>query len=719
MGSAAQIRKKMKALREKIAEANDLYYKKNQPRMPDKDYDLLKKELESLEQWNPDIAAELDKEEASPTAKVGSDLTGELPTVKHIKPMLSLDNSYNKEEVEEFDLRLKRALKMEEGAALGYVVEPKIDGLSISAVYENGKLVRAVTRGDGEEGEVVTQNFLTIPGVPREWPGDAGAAPKIVELRGEVYLAYEQFQKINAERESAGLELYANPRNLAAGTLKLKTIPDGEENAREFEKLKENLEEVKRRGLRAIFYGLGEFSPTNSFTSHSAFLDFLKKNNFPTQERWWNCKGIAEAWKAIEELDALRKNFKYPTDGAVIKLDDYGLRELAGFTARSPRWAFAYKYMPERAEAVLRKITVQVGRTGVLTPVAELESTDPERKGRGVELSGSEVARATLHNADEIARKDVREGDTVIIEKAGEVIPAVINVVVGKRPKDSKPFEFPKVCPACGEKVIKIEGEVAVRCVNPECPAQRKRALEHFASRNAMAIDELGEVVVGELVDAGLVKTPADLYRLTKETLGKVDYFQNKKAGIVTGKLNEKSAENLLNAIAQSKGNDLWRLIHGLGIPQVGETVSQLLAGEFGSLDALQTASQERLIEISGIGESMAESVVKFFANPERQKMIGELKNCGVNMLSRAQKKQTDGPLAGKKFVLTGELKNYTRSQAKEKIESLGGKVIGKVSKSIEAVIVGEEPGSKLSEARKLGVKILEEGEFEKLILGE
>lgn len=681
MAKKEPLKKQIKSLREQIAEMDRLYYQQNRPAMADMEYDFLKKQLEALEQANPDVTAELDKRKTSPTAKVGSDLTGEMPTIRHGIPMLSLENSYNRVELDGFDSRLRRALKLSEGegAALEYVVEPKIDGLSINVVYENGRLVRAVTRGDGEEGEVVTQNFLTIAGVPRQWPG---IAPQLVELRGEVYMTYEQFQRVNAQREADGEESYANPRNLAAGTLKLK----------------DNTEEVCRRGLRAIFYGLGlvqgEENPEWG-RRHSEFLEFLVKNNFPTQAKWWRCSGIQAVWRAIEEMDTLRKKFAYPTDGAVIKLDDIALRETAGWTARAPRWAFAYKYLPERAETKLEKITVQVGRTGVLTPVAELTP---------VELSGSMVARATLHNSDEIARKDIREGDCVIIEKAGEVIPAVVSIVMEKRSPDSRAFEFPRECPACGSLVMRIEGEVAVRCVNPECPAQRKRALEHFASRNAMAIDGMGEAVVEQLVDKGFVKTIADVYRLGLKDFLKLEGFA------------EKSAMNLFTSLEASKQNDLWRVIHALGIPQVGETVSQLLAVEFGTLENLQSASKERLMEVAGIGENMADSIVKFFSNNERHRMIEAMRHAGVNMIVHEGKKVVDGPLKGKKFVLTGELQNFTRSQAKGRLEALGGKVVDKVSRGVEAVIVGEAPGSKLQEARNLGVRIISEAEFEEMV---
>ncbi len=661
--------RQIKKLREQIAEMDRLYYKENRPAMADMEYDFLKKQLEALETAHPQL-----KSAASPTAGVGSDLTGEMPTVRHKTPMLSLENSYSREELEGFDSRLRRALA-HEGVSLEYVVEPKVDGLSISVVYENGKLVRAVTRGDGEEGEVVTQNFLTIASVPREWPIEKMSS--LVELRGEVYLTHEQFEKINAEREEAGLELYANPRNLAAGTLKLK----------------DDVSEVAQRGLRVVFYALG--AGREQFASQSELLEFLAAHEFPAQAHWWKAAGIQEAWAKIEELDALRKGFLYPTDGAVIKLNSFAQQLDAGFTARSPRWAFAYKYAPERAETKLRAITIQVGRTGVLTPVAEL---DP------VELSGSTVARATLHNADEIARKDIRVGDTVVIEKAGEVIPAVVAVVLQKRPMESVPYEFPKSCPSCGALVMRVEDEVAWRCPNPDCPEQRKRSLEHFASRNAMAIDGLGEAVVAQLVGRELVKTPGDLYALGIRELLSLEGFA------------EKSALNLLSAIEKSKQNDLWRLLHALGIPQVGETVAQELAAHFGSLDSLASAAAESLLEMDGIGECMAKSIAGYFADEKNKELLVQLKKYGVNTIAREVRRNGEGPLAGKKFVLTGELHEFTREQAKERLELMGGKVVDSVSKNTDAVIAGERAGSKLEKARTLGVAILDEEAFKRLL---
>ena len=695
MKTDAAVKRKIQKLREQIAELDRLYYQQNRPAISDLEYDFLRKDLEILEARHPEIVAALAAATlvaaASPTQRVGDDRTAGFATARHLSPMLRLENTYSRAELEAFDARLNRALELSAEANLDYVVEPKIDGVSVSVVYENGRLARAVTRGDGEEGDVVTDNFLMIAGVPREFPPVAAQKiPLAIELRGEVFLSYSQFQKINAEVAAAGGEEYANPRNLAAGTLKLKDNP----------------EEVRRRGLQVIFYTTGA-REKNIFPTQAALLQFLQENNFPTHERWWSASGIQAVWQAIQTLDTVRGQFAYPTDGAVIKLSDVQRQDQAGFTARAPRWAFAYKYAPERAPTLLTRITVQVGRTGVLTPVAELTP---------VALSGSIVARATLHNADEIARKDIREGDTVIVEKAGEVIPAVVSVVLDKRPASSVPFVFPARCPACAQPVHRAVGEVAWRCTNAECPEQLKRALEHFASRSAMSIDELGEVVVGQLVASGLVKNFADLYTLDEKKLQELDYFQAKLKGVPTGQLNKKSADNLLSAIAHSRSNDLWRLLHGLGIPQVGETVSQLLAREFADLASLRAASVERLLAIHGLGESMAHSIVAFFADPKKQKVLDSLASLGVNTRSLAAQKSAHGPLSGQKFVLTGQLESYTRSAAKEKLEALGATVVDTVSAGITALIAGADAGSKLSKAQKLGLKILNENEFKNLL---
>jgi DNA ligase (NAD+) len=667
-------RRQYRKLCERVDELDRLYYQQARPAMSDFEYDMLKADLARLEERYPEL-----KSASSPTGHVGSDKSGKFPTSRHIIPMLSLDNSYSREELIGFDARLKRALGVGAEENLPYVVEPKIDGVSISLVYEKGELVRAVTRGDGEVGDVVTENVKTIPIIPQRWPEGAGEAPELVEIRGEIYLPFGQFQEINEAEVAAGREEFANPRNLAAGTLKLLDQP----------------EEVARRKLHAIFYLIGAWQGANQPTSQHEALEFFKRGGWPTQEKWWSVEGSDAAWGAIEELDEIRKNFAYPTDGAVIKLDDFGKQTQAGFTAKSPRWAFAYKYAPERALTKLNKITVQVGRTGVLTPVAELEP---------VELSGSVVARATLHNADEIARKDIREGDWVWVEKAGEVIPAVIGVDLDKRPADSQSYAFPHQCPACGSIAVRLDDEVAWRCTNPDCPERLKRALEHYAGRNALDIDGLGEVVVAQLVDAGLVKTLADLYRLNLRELLSLEGFA------------EKSALNLRNAIEGSKTAELWRFVHGLGIPQVGETVAQQLANEFGTLDKLAGATEDRLAAMHGIGESMAEGIAGFFATPKAKELLSDLEKLGVKPTAPVVKPRGTGILTGQTFVLTGELTSMTRAQAKAKLEALGAKVTGSVSKSTTAVVAGEKAGSKLDKARELGIKIYEEAELVKFL---
>jgi DNA ligase (NAD+) len=573
----------IKRLRAEIEELDRRYYQQARPALSDWEYDALRERLLMLERDYPQLAAA-----ASPTVRVGSDLVEGARTRPHLQQMLSLDNSYSREELAGFDDRLRRVLSAE--AAIRYLVEPKIDGLSISVRYDRGQLVQALTRGDGEVGEIVTDNFLQISGVPVRWP--LPEVPECVELRGEVYMTYARFNEVNAERAAAGLELYANPRNLAAGTLKLK----------------ENTAEVARRGLSVIFYGVGEWRGDGRPETQQGLIELLRQGGWPTHAQTWQAATVDELWQAIAQLDALRRELPYPTDGAVIKLDSCALQAQAGSTARAPRWAFAYKYAPEQALTLMHKITLQVGRTGVLTPVAELSP---------VELSGSTVSRATLHNADEIARKDIREGDYVWVQKAGEVIPEVVRVELSRRPSGSVPYSFPCQCPSCGAMVVRLAGEVAMRCSGSDCPDQRKRALEHFAGRNAMAIDGLGEAVVAQLVERSLVRTAADLYRLSLAELLSLEGFA------------EKSALNLHGAIAASKRNDLWRLIHALGIPQVGVTVAELLARQFGSLQELRGATLERLEAIHGIGESMAQSICSFFDDKAVALWIDELVAAG------------------------------------------------------------------------------------------
>jgi DNA ligase (NAD+) len=678
---SAKAKARISALRAQVARHDELYYRKATPAIGDQDYDRLKRELADLEGRFPEAAAA--GAEESPTARVGDDRAEGFRTYRHRQAMQSLDNTYSESELREFDARLVKALGRQD---LDYVVEPKIDGLAVSLTYEKGRLVRAVTRGNGVEGDDVTANVLTIASLPRGLKGGKGApVPEAIEIRGEVYLTLAEFQRINAAREEEGLELYANPRNLAAGTLK-----------------QLDPREVAQRKLEIVLYGLGAFSPAGAAgEAQSEYLARVRAWGLPTVEKFWKAHGIEQVWKAVQELDGTRRSFAYATDGAVVKLDSLGLQREAGSTSKAPRWAMAYKFAAERAETRLLAISVQVGRTGVLTPVAELEP---------VVLAGTTVSRATLHNADEIARKDIRVGDSVFIEKAGEVIPAVIGVDTGKRDPKCEKYRFPDKCPACGTPAVRREGEVAVRCPNQDCPVQVRRRVSHFASKACVDIDGLGVAMVDTLVEKGWVKSVADIYRLRRDEL------------LTLGKSVEKSTDNLLSAIEASKKADLWRFVHGLGIPHVGVSSAKDLAAKFGGLEALAAARREDFLGeknatlIAGFGETMAEAIVGHFNQPRNRALVGELIELGVAPNAPARNLASHAALAGKTFVLTGTLPNLTREQATERIEAAGGKVSGSVSKKTSYVLAGEDAGSKLAKARDLGVPVLGEEDFLKLV---
>jgi DNA ligase (NAD+) len=667
----AALRKRLATLRAEIRRHDELYYKAAKPEIADTDYDALKRELADLEAKHPELAA-LD----SPTDVVGDDRIEGFKNYRHRLPMQSLDNTYSEAELRSFDQRLRKLFGT---ASLNYVIEPKIDGLAVSVTYEKGKLVRAVTRGNGVEGDDVTANAMTIATLPRALAGSTH--PDTVEIRGEIYMTLAEFRRINAARQEAGVDVYANPRNLSAGTIKLLDPAD-----------------VARRKLEIVLYGIGFCSDPALAPTQTALQARLREWQLPTVEKFWHAVGIDAAWEAIGELDRLRSTFSYATDGAVVKLDEFAKQREAGATSKAPRWAIAYKFAAQRAETKLRAITVQVGRTGVLTPVAELEP---------VQLAGTTVARATLHNDDEIARKDIRVGDFVLVEKAGEIIPAVLGVNLEKRPADSARFVFPSLCPECATPVIKLPGEVAWRCPNIECPAQVRRRIEHFASKGSMDIDGLGEAVVDQLVTRGLVKTIPDLYRLRAEQLAELDKFA------------EKSAQNLVNAIAASKNTELWRLIHGLGIPGIGVSSAKDLAAHFRSMAALAAATEEELLAIEGVGEKTALAIRAFFNEPANRILVDELRDRGVDPKPPARAAAaSSAALAGKTFVLTGTLPTLTREQATEKIEAAGGKVSGSVSKKTSYVVAGAEAGSKLEKAKKLGVAVLDEKGLLELLSG-
>jgi DNA ligase (NAD+) len=671
--SEAQLR--IAELRESVARHDELYHGRAKPEISDFDYDALKRELAELEAAWPEFAAI-----NSPTGKVGDDRTEGFQLYRHRERMMSLDNTYSDDEMREFHARLVRDL---ERNALAFVVEPKIDGLAVSVTYEKGKLVRAVTRGNGVEGDDITTNALTIKSLPRALhAGSDAPVPELIEIRGEIYLTTEEFLRINRQREEAGEPLYANPRNLAAGTIK-----------------QLDPREVAQRKLEIVLYGRGAVEPASALPeSQTQFHGWVKAWGLPTVERFWTVVGEDAILQAIQELDTLRESFAYATDGAVVKLDSIALQRRAGSTSKSPRWAMAYKFAPDRAETKLLNITIQVGRTGVLTPVAEL---DP------VQLAGTTVARATLHNRDEIARKDIRVGDFVYVEKAGEIIPAVIGVNPARRTPECVAYQFPDTCPVCGTAVVQLEGEVAMRCPNFECPVQVRRRVQHFASKACLDIEGLGEAMVDVLVDKGWVRSLPDIYRLKREDL------------LTLGKSVAKSSDKLLEAIEASKQAELWRFIHGLGIPHVGAAAAKDLGRKFGGLKALATAQYEDFIRektsvIGGIGETMALAILAYFKEPRNQSVIDGLFEVGVRPVVPA----AGVALAGKTFVLTGTLPTLTRDEASARIEAAGGKVSSAVSKKTSYVLAGEEAGSKLEKAKALGVSVLSEAEFLKLLDG-
>jgi DNA ligase (NAD+) len=681
--SEAQLR--ISRLRAEIAAHDERYYREARPEIGDFEYDALKKELAGLEAQFPELAMV-----ESPTMRVGDDRSEGFVRVKHRLAMTTLDNTYDETELREFHARLVKALGTDD---LAYTVEPKIDGVAVSLTYENGKLTRAVTRGDGEEGDDVTVNVKTIRGLPHtlkasDAPVDdlfAATFPAVIEIRGEIFLRDEEFTRINQIQEEAGEALYANPRNLAAGTLK---------------QLDSKL--VATRRLEIVLYGLGACDPAPArFDSQSTFQAQLRAWGLPVVEKFWSVRGIDAVWAAIGELDAMRRGFAYATDGAVVKLDLFSQQLVVGYrgagqAARklSPRWACAYKFAPDRAETRINAISLQVGRTGAVTPVAELEP---------VLLAGTTVKRATLHNADEIARKDVRVGDTVLVEKAGEIIPAVIEVVMAKRTPECVAYVFPTECPVCATPLVREEGGVKWMCPNAACPEKVRRKIEHFASKASLDIDGLGEEVVDLLLTKGLIKTIPDIFRLKKE-----DLLPLKKSGEVW-------AGNLIKGIAARKTADLWRVIHGLGIPQVGAASAKDLARRFRSLDALASASLNDLVQIDGFGEKTAEAVRTWFGDEVNRVMVKDLQAAGVAPAPPAEA-AAGAALAGKTVVLTGTLPTLSREQATEMIEAAGGKVSGSVSRKTHYVLAGEEAGSKLEKAKTLGVPVLDEAGFRALL---
>jgi len=665
MESVSQARKRVNELRAEIEEHDRRYYIEAAPTISDQDYDRLYRELKDLEAKYPELI-----DPGSPTQRVSGAPLDAFRQIRHRTPMLSLDNTYSEDEIGEFYRRIQRLLGQEH---IRTIVEPKVDGVAISLFYQNGTLEYAATRGNGELGDDVTQNVRTIRGVPVRLKKEV---PEEIEVRGEVYLPKSTFRDLNVAREAAGETPFVNPRNTAAGSLK---------------QLDARL--VAERKLGILFYGFGRVSDAQIKAHHEA-LDCLRRWGFPTHSKTWNAESAEEIIGALRELDKIRDDFRYETDGAVVKVDDYEQRERLGFTSKAPRWAIAYKYQAERAETRLLSIEVQVGRSGKLTPVANLEP---------VFVSGTTVARATLHNGEEIKRKDIRIGDVVVIEKSGEIIPAVVEVVTSRRTGAEKIFHMPTSCPSCGRPVSRVEGQVDFRCTNVECPVQVKRRVEHFAHKGAMDIEGLGEAMVAQLVEHGLVRRVDHIYRLQEKDLESLE------------RMGKKSIANLLRAIESSKSQPFWRLLFGLGIMHVGATAARELGEYFGSLDALQKASLESFKKAPNTGEVVAQSIWEWFRDPDNQALIEALRGHGLNFGNKGTEEPKSDRLADSTWVITGAL-SEPREVLADLIRSHGGKVSSTVSKKTDYLLVGEEAGSKLDKARSLGVKTISEAEFRKLI---
>lgn len=655
-----EIEKRVAELNKLLHEYGHAYYVLDKPLVPDAVYDQLLNELIALEKANPSLIYP-----DSPTNRVGGAPLQGFKKVTHTYPMLSLSNAFGEEDLREFDRKIRQAI----GSNFSYVCELKIDGLAISLRYENGVFVQGATRGDGTVGEDITANLRTIRAIPLRLK-----EPVTIEVRGEAYMPKNSFEALNKARGERGEELFANPRNAAAGSLR---------------QLDPKI--AASRNLSTFIYAVGGDGEAYGIDSHAEMLDYLETLGFPSNKEREFCETIEDVLAFINKWTENRPNLPYEIDGIVVKVNRYAHQDELGFTAKSPRWAIAFKFPAEEVVTTIVDIDLTVGRTGVVTPTAILKP---------VQVAGTTVGRASLHNEDLIRQKDIRIGDTVIIHKAGDIIPEVVAVILEQRPADSVPFEMPKNCIACGSELVRIEGEVALRCVNPTCPAQISEGIKHFVSRNAMNIDGLGEKVVEQLLRAEYIRDVADLYHLEKEQLVRLE------------RMGEKSAANLVEAIERSKENSVERLLFGLGIRHVGEKAAKLLAEQFESMDALMLAKEEDIKSVFEIGDKMADSIVTFFANEEVQVLIDRLKAAGVNMMYKGKKVQVqvgESPFAGKTIVLTGKLSQLTRNEAKAKIEELGGTVTGSVSKKTDLVIAGEDAGSKLTKAAELGIEVWDE----------
>lgn len=652
-----QLLQELQRLKKEIAEHNRRYYVEDAPSISDYEYDMLMRRIKEIEALHPELITP-----DSPTQRVGGMALSSFESVEHKIPMDSLQDVFSKEEIVEFDARVKSVFPDAE-----YAVELKIDGLSIAIEYENGVLMRGVTRGDGIIGEDVTLNVKTIKSLPLYIKN----APRRLIVRGEVYMPRETFYRLNEEREARGESIFANPRNAAAGSLR---------------QLDPKL--CAERGLDVILFNV-QLAEGVELRTHSDSLDMLKKLGFKVSPYYSVFTSVEDAFNEVERLGNMRDELPFQIDGAVLKVNRIDMRDELGRTAKFPKWAVAYKYPPEQKQTELLDIVLQVGRTGVLTPNAVL---------RPVHISGVTVSRATLHNRDFIKERDIMIGDTVVVQKAGDIIPEIVGVIHEKRPDNAEAFEMPEFCPVCGAPVFSEEGESAVRCVNTECPAQRIRNIIHFASRDAMDIEGLGPALVEQLVDLELIRDAADLFTLEPEQISKID------------RMGDKSALNLVNAIEKAKENDLSRLLFALGIRHVGQKAGKSLAEYFGTLDAVMQADEETLKSVYDVGDAMAKSIKKWFGLDDSKAFVEKLRTAGVNLESKGEKR--GNALLGKTFVLTGTLVKFTRSEAEERIERLGGKASSSVSKKTSFVVAGENAGSKLTKANELGVLVLTEDEF-------
>lgn len=661
-------KKRIEELRELINYHNYRYYVLDSPEISDEEYDRLFRELEELEKKYPHLITP-----DSPTQRVGAPPLEEFSTVVHNVPMLSLGNAFTEEEVVEFDRRVKRFLKSE--GEITYVAEPKLDGVAVELVYLDGVFTVGATRGDGITGEDVTQNLKTIKSIPLKLISRNLKIPSRLEVRGEVYISVKAFQELNRQKEEKGEQKFANPRNAAAGSLR---------------QLDSSI--TAQRPLDIFCYGVG-LVEGYSFVSQWELLNTLPQWGFKVNSHIQLCKNIKEVIDYYHSIEKIRETLDYEIDGVVIKVNDFSLQEKLGAISRSPRWALAYKFSPRQATTKIIQIIPQVGRTGAITPVAVMEP---------VSISGVTVSRATLHNQDEIDKKDIRVGDTVIVQRAGDVIPEVVAVLKERRTGKEMPFKIPANCPVCGSKVVRLPGEAVHRCINISCSAQLKKTIQHFASKRAMDIEGLGDKLIDKLVDVGLIKNVADLYTLKKEDL------------IPLERMGEKLASNIIRAIEQSKKKELAHFIYALGIRQVGEHLASILAKHYPRIEDLMEAREEDLMQLKEIGPEVARSIVSFFSQKSNRELIQKLKNAGIKLIP--PKEIAEGKLQGKIFVFTGALSRFTREEAKNLVESLGGQVASSVSKKTDYVVVGSEPGSKYEKAKVLGVTIISEKEFEELV---